>query len=823
MQLCCNNYFHFIFLHSLKSLLMLLKTLLSSFCILVSILSVSVIFAQDKNLKDSLKEIKLTEIIIQETVRQQLGQSTLNANTLTGSQASSLGAALNRMPGVQQTAYGASSSAPMIRSLSGNRVKILQNGLSFHELSGISPNFSIAVDLGNMASIDLYKGSSTVLYGGQAIGGAVNLREQSIPASLFPEKVQLTVGAEMNNQSGHRQTLSVSGNMGKRWAWNLGGFNQQQALVRIPGDSKPAFVYQSDIDAMTEVAAQVHVDAHWVLDKSLFPYLSQLAMERLDDPKWGLTADDVYTFDRYYMLAGKAYENPVNKEYIAGQDGNLPLSHRVVYGIHDYVPVEKGKMPNSHASSRAIHAGFSYFLKPFRLGFGYQANEGYYGIPGVAMLKKLEHSHNHNGSMPALHYDPINSQALAHRLQAEASYVREDKLLKEVLIRYAYHYGDDRELLGIYRVNKFNSHHQALRTEINLQPLAFWQVKFGWDETALNLLSDGEKRYLPSAHSRETGIFSMQHLQWKNLSLDLGYRHDWLARKVLKADSYQPGRGLAGGNLSKRNFNLQQFSSEISYTCFEKAYIKGKYSHAERAPALNELYAGNDHFALMIEENGNDKLNQERLRAYELALGAAIGQLSLASNVYLNKYQDYLYLGHTGMARSGGFPIKEWRAAATTLKGIEAEIVYQSTWLKQQAWHVSGFMDLVKNINSDSNAMRRWSDGDYMPNLPSSRYGFSAQAAYHKLLLQISVDKYLKQKYLGKQINPEPAMPAYTLVAAKLEMQFTWKGYKLLSYVSGNNLLNVEARPQQSLMKYLTPLAGRCIALGMRCNFCIIN
>ena len=217
------------------------------------------------------------------------------------------------MPGVQQTAYGASSSAPMIRSLSGNRVKILQNGLSFHELSGISPNFSIAVDLGNMASIDLYKGSSTVLYGGQAIGGAVNLREQSIPAHLFPEKVQLTVAAEMNNQGGHRQSLSVSGNIGKRWAWKLGGFNQQQTVVRIPGDSKPAFVYQSDIDAMTEVAAQVHVDAHWVLDKTRYPYLSQLAMERLDDPKWGLTADYVYTFDRYYMLAGKAYDTPVNK------------------------------------------------------------------------------------------------------------------------------------------------------------------------------------------------------------------------------------------------------------------------------------------------------------------------------------------------------------------------------------------------------------------------------------------------------------------------------------------------------------------------------
>jgi iron complex outermembrane receptor protein len=42
-----------------------------------------------------------------------------------------------------------------------------------------------------------------------------------------------------------------------------------------------------------------------------------------------------------------------------------------------------------------------------------------------------------------------------------------------------------------------------------------------------------------------------------------------------------------------------------------KAYLKAQYNHSERAPEINELYAGNNHYALMVEENGDDRLNKE--------------------------------------------------------------------------------------------------------------------------------------------------------------------------------------------------------------------
>jgi len=37
-------------------------------------------------------------------------------------------------------------------------------------------------------------------------------------------------------------------------------------------------------------------------------------------------------------------------------------------------------------------------------------------------------------------------------------------------------------------------------------------------------------------------------------------------------------------------------------------------------------------------------------------------------------------------------------------------------------------------------------------------------------------------------------------------------------YMSGNNLLHVEARPQNSFLKYLAPLPGRNISLGLKAS-----
>lgn len=160
--------------------------------------------------------------------------------------------------------------------------------------------------------------------------------------------------------------------------------------------------------------------------------------------------------------------------------------------------------------------------------------------------------------------------------------------------------------------------------------------------------------------------------------------------------------------------------------------------------------------------------------------------------------------------------MKEWRQSDTRITGWEAELAYTSAIGKDGAWELSSYFDLVKNTNTSEDRMRQWAEGDYMPNMPTSRYGAAARIGYKKIEVNVLFDRYLEQRYLGKNINPEPPMPAYSLLGARVSYKCNIKGLGFEYYVGGNNLMNVEARPQNSFLKYLAPLPGRNIALGIK-------
>ncbi|MFD1769786.1 TonB-dependent receptor [Sphingobacterium suaedae] len=729
-------------------------------------------------------------------------------------QAPTLGETLSHVPGVQNASFGPSAGLPMVRSLSGNRVRLLQDGLAINDLSGISPNINTNVDIENLQQIELYKGSASVLFGGKAIGGAINMKDNTIPQSRFPKMWQGSATLQAGTNSGHRQAVQLGGNLGKHWIWRFSGINHRHRDLRIPGNTKAPIAYDPAIDHLTADMAQVHVDKEQIRNLSLYPYISQFVLENMDDPKWGLSEADLYTFEQYSVIGGERVANPSNNKFIAGQDPSTPLYTTLVHGITDFHPVVYGVMPNSHADGRSFNFGISYIKDSLRVGIGYRAQEGYYGIPGFALATKPTHTHEPINQIAD--YQPINTRTLAHMLKVETVFNSVNKYVRELAIRYSAQYGDDRELVGIYRVNKFISRRQAWRVDSKQQFTSFWEAETGADFNVLHLEGDGIQRYIPNSLSRELGIFTMHTVRHKPLVMNVGYRRDFVTRRALTDMQYKPSRGLAGGQLSPRDFVLNQFSSRLRWNIVKIAFLTATFSHSERAPDINELYAGNDHFAILVEENGDDNLNKEQANSFEIATGLQLNAFRLIANRYLTDFDGYLYLAHTGMSRSGGFLVKEWRASQTRITGWELEASYDHQWKNGGHFRISAFGDLVKNINTSEDHLRGWAEGDYMPNLPTSRYGISTIFKMGKGSLSAVFERYLKQRYLGKNINPEPPMPAYSLLQAQLGYDFRIFGKKLTGYLSGHNLLNVEARPQNSMLKYLAPLPGRNISMGVK-------
>lgn len=770
-------------------------------------------YAQNKSAGDTLRSIKLPMAVTTGHVAGQWGKTKLDRNQLDRIQAQTIGEKLRHISGVQNASFGPNSGMPMIRSLSGSRVSLLSNGVSVNDLSGISPNLNPNVDMENLREIELFKGAASVLFGGKAIGGAVNLKDNTIPVARLQKKMTGQAVAEVGTNMGNNQSLSVNTNIGKYWVGHIGGMRLMHGDLKIPGNAKAPIAYDPKIDHLTAAMAQVNVDRETVRNLTLYPYLSQFVLDNMGNPKWDLSEADLYTFENYSFINGVQVLNPRNDKYIAGQDPNIPLYTEVVHGITDYVPVRRGIMPNSHAERRSVHAGASYIRDNFQIGLGLYALEGYYGIPGYAQRNKPVHSHT--GVWTPV-YEAINTRSYAHAWQLESTLKPKTGLISEIKFNYRGELSDDRETLGRYRVNKFDSHRHAIRSEIVQEFSSFWSGTSGFDFSFLRLNGEGDRRYIPNNLSREGGLFTLHSIDLNPIAVHLGYRHDWVARRTLSDPTYQRSRGMAGGHLTARDFSLQHFSGDIRYSIFDIAYLQAIFSHAERAPGVNELYAGNDHFAMLVEENGDDRLNKERSDSYELSVGIKHDGLKLSATRYRSFFKNYLYLAHTGISRSGGFLVKEWRASDTEIQGWELEGGYRYDWAVNCYVTLNAFADLVKNINTSDESMRKWAEGDYMPNLPTSRYGIAVALQFKKFFGSADFDRYLRQRYLGKNINMEPAMPAYSLLAGQIGYKMSIKRYELVYFISGNNLLNVEARPQNSILKYLAPLAGRNISLGLK-------
>ncbi|MEN5307666.1 TonB-dependent receptor [Chryseobacterium cucumeris] len=732
-------------------------------------------------------------------------------------QSNTLGETLSKIPGIQNSGYGPNSGAPVIRSLSGNRVKILENGTAVNDLSGISPDFNTDIEMNNVQSITVYKNSASVLYGGKAIGGAIDIETDYIARQLPAKKINIKGLLEGGSNSGQRQAFSAKGVIAKNWVWTVGASNQKQEMVRIPGKSKDSRCYDPDLvgfNSILQSLCQIDVNSRRVLNKSLFPYISQFAKDHMIE--YELSEDDLYTFSStYYNPAdGKHYPNPKNDLYVPGQDAVKDRYKSEVNGIKDYVETKDGVIPNSHSESNSFYVGTSYIGKSLYAGGAYQNSYSYFGVPGYAIPKIPQHSHGK--PQPKIEYSPINIRSLSHKAMFESGYKFTHSPISSIKLNYMGVFSKNAELLDRYRANQFAVNQHNGRLEITQQKLKFLTGTTGLEVQYRDMKGTGGQRYLPNTVSREIGVFTMQHLDFNIIQFDLGYRNDHVQRRAEADNKYVRSRGLSGGKLSDRDFTLHQFHSSAQWTLFKKGYLKVQYNHSERAPEVNELYSGNNHFAILTEENGDDTLNKETANTVEIGTGVTLKNLRVSASWYHTSYKNYIYLAHTGISREV-FLVKEWRSDDTEINGIEAEAAYKADLGKAGKWEIGGYYDLVRNISVADSSIRKWSDGDYMPNMPTSRFGFNLEGTLHNFSVNLSLDHYLRQKYLGKNINPELPMPAFSLLNARISYKDNSLGLGDLEYyIIGNNLLNAEARLQNSQLKFLSPLPGINISVGVK-------
>jgi iron complex outermembrane receptor protein len=253
----------------------------------------------------------------------------LHGEKLRMRQANTLGDTLSKEVGVHSNFHGGVASTPIIRGLDGPRVLITQNGLDAGDASRVGPDHAVSTETSTSKRIEVLRGPATLFYGSGAIGGVVNIVDESIPKSTQTTGEWLT---EYN--SNNEQTLasgsftSGTGNV----AVHVDGFYRDSENYQIPE--------KNGVDEVANSAAKSSgftLGTSYLLDNGFVGLSYQNLEQEYGIPGHSHGDDDIEVFadltqNRFQLLSELSFNNIVIKS----------LNTKVGYTDYRHTEVELG-------------------------------------------------------------------------------------------------------------------------------------------------------------------------------------------------------------------------------------------------------------------------------------------------------------------------------------------------------------------------------------------------------------------------------------------------------------------------------------------------
>lgn len=158
----------------------------------------------------------------------------VDEQTLATAPAASLGDMLSGRPGIRSTDFAPGASRPVIRGLSGPRVQVLTNGIGLIDASSVSPDHAVATDPAEANRIEIIRGPATLVYGGSAIGGVVNVLDDRIPTEIPEGGVSGVVSTQASSVDDGRSAFGRVTVGSGNFAFNVDGVKRRTDDYDIP-------------------------------------------------------------------------------------------------------------------------------------------------------------------------------------------------------------------------------------------------------------------------------------------------------------------------------------------------------------------------------------------------------------------------------------------------------------------------------------------------------------------------------------------------------------------------------------------------------------
>lgn len=177
----------------------------------------------------------------------------------------SLGDLLDGLPGVHADSFGGGSSRPVIRGQTAPRVSVLSDGAGILDASDVSPDHAMMVEPLLARRIEVLRGPATLLYGGGAIGGVVNVLDNKVPRAMPEDGANAFMGLRGNTVAGERAgAVSLTAQAGEQFAVHV------EASAREAKDYKARGIDGGRVEGTFADGENASIGASWIGDEGFF-------------------------------------------------------------------------------------------------------------------------------------------------------------------------------------------------------------------------------------------------------------------------------------------------------------------------------------------------------------------------------------------------------------------------------------------------------------------------------------------------------------------------------------------------------------------------
>jgi iron complex outermembrane recepter protein len=676
----------------------------------------------------------------------------------------SLGEAVDSYLGVSIADYGAAVGQPIIRGMSGPRVKILKNGMVNRDVSGLGADHLNDIDLNDLQQVEIVKGPSSLLYANGTSGGIINVVDNCIAPEDFTTQ-EFIAGLETQSvNDGDSQYFNFKDNL-NGFNVNVGYKKSEFGNFDIPDD---AVMHDEDHEGHDEHEGEEELS--YLENSDLEIESTKFGISRAGE--WGYVGISV---DNHESMYGIPYHGEHSDE--EGHDDHDD-DHGDEHGDDDH--------DDDHGDEHADddhdeHEGERIFSTTDQESF---TIKGLYNLNSNLINSVTYNYRDTDYSLTEAHAEEESHDE--HEGEEHAPTVFSN---------------DATEYSAIFDLSNDNF----------LQKIS---LNFVDEDSSIV----GEEAFMNPANNEEFTIGYFVSADLDMFYLDAGFRLDQIDRTGSVTDEDH-------GDIDNYSIDdtTNSFALSLGRDLSDTLDVNFGLASVERLPSVIELFMNGPHLATGRLETGNPNLQSETSNNIDITFNYESGDFSAYASFYVNDVDNYITLqdeldGHDDHDDDrGDYHGDDDHDDDHGDDHGEFENLIHADYVQEDAEFRGYEFEFGRTFTLGSGDLRlsfgrddvnaEFSDGHNVPRINPARNIYSLSYVENDWVFKIDLKDVEKQNDIAEG---ETMTDSYQMLNTRLTKTFNISGAgELKVSIFGSNLLDEAARNHSSFVKKQVPLAGR--------------